>query len=184
MSLIKDESSYITEPYHILSYDCRTITGDIPEIRIGKRCSIAANTTFILANHLTDRFTTSPAPHNLFVHKKGNNSGYSKGDILIKNDVWIGANATILDGITVGNGAVIAAASVVTKDVAAYAIVGGNPARLIKHRFSAETIDIIESLRFWDLPMSEIDRFDLWCEDVDQTIAAIQAYMLNRSTIS
>lgn len=182
MSLIKDESSYIIEPYHILSYDCRTFTGRLPEIRIGKKCSIAINTTFVMANHLVDRFTTSPAPRNLFNHQEGNNSGYSKGNILIENDVWIGANTTILDGITIGNGAVIAAGSVVTKDVPAYAIVGGNPAKLIKYRFSSKIIDKIESLRFWDLPMSEINHFDLWCEDVEQTIAAIEVYMDRRAT--
>ena len=184
MSLVKDASSYITQPNHILSYDCREISGRIPEIIIGKKCSIASNVTFILANHLTDRFTTYPSPHSLFNHKKGNKSGYSKGDILIKNDVWIGANSTILDGITIGNGAVIAAGSVVVKNVPAYGIVGGNPAKLIKYRFSPEIIAKIESLRFWDLPMNEIDQFDLWCEDINQTIAEIEAFMLKRRAIS
>jgi virginiamycin A acetyltransferase len=171
-----DESSYIIEPYSILSYDSRKKDGNLPIVKIGKKCSIAANCTFSLSNHLTDTFSTSASKHSLFTHKQGNLSSYSKGDIIIKNDVWIGANVTILDGITIGNGAVIAAGAVVVKDVPAYAIVGGNPAKLIKYRFSQDIIDQLESLCFWDLCLEDIHRFDIHTKDIDAFIRAVREF--------
>lgn len=74
----------------------------------------------------------------------------------IGNDVWVGAGAIILRGVEIGDGAVIAAGSVVTKNVPAYAIVGGNPAKLIKYRFDHETIAELLKLKWWDLPMEKI----------------------------
>ena len=112
---------------------------------MGKYCSIAQNCTFVLSHHDVSRVTTSPSPTMLWPHGQGNNSSFSKGSVVVENDVWIGANVTILDGLTVGNGAVVAAGSVVTKDVAPYAIVGGNQARLIKYRFTPDQIrDLLE----------------------------------------
>jgi tetrahydrodipicolinate N-succinyltransferase len=105
-----------------------------------------------------NRCTTHPSPVNLFPHGKGATTSYSKGDIIIKNDVWIGTNVTLIDGITIGNGAVIAAGSVVVKDVPPYAIVGGNPAKILKYRFSPEIINEIEKTGFWDLPIEDINR--------------------------
>ncbi len=80
----------------------------------------------------------------------------NKGDIIIGNDVWIGYEAVILAGITIGDGAIIGARAVVTKDVPPYSIVGGVPARLIRKRFSDETIAALMSMRWWDLPEQEI----------------------------
>ncbi len=68
----------------------------------------------------------------------------------IGNDVWIGANVLILDGVTIGNGAIIAAGAVVTKDVPPYAVVGGVPAKIIKYRFNKEEIDFLEQLKWWE----------------------------------
>jgi len=76
----------------------------------------------------------------------------SKGNIVIKNDVWIGYGCTLMSGITVGNGSVIAACSMVTKDVPDYSIVGGNPARIIRYRFDSETIRLLLELAWWDQP--------------------------------
>ena len=182
MSLIKDPSSYIMEPYQILSYDGRKSDGSIPCITIGKKCSIARNCTFTLANHSIDTFCSSPAPSNIFLHKQGNTSGYSKGDIVIQNDVWIGTNATLLDGITIGNGAVIAAGAVVVKDVPPYAIVGGNPAKILKYRFSPDIIDRIEKSGFWDLSMEEITMFDIHTRDIESLLIQIQEYRLSVTT--
>jgi len=171
-----DSSSYIINPYTILSYDCRKQDGELPKVKIGKKCSIAIDVLFILANHLLDTFSTSPSTVSLFNHKQGNLSGYSKGDIIIKNDVWVGARSIILDGITIGNGCVIAAGSVVTKDVPAYAVIGGNPAKLIKYRFSAEIIDEIEKLNFWDLDITVINNFDIHTNDIKGLINQIREY--------
>jgi len=177
MSLEKHVSSYIVEPFFIESHNSRKLDGDLPKIQIGKYCSIGRNCTFALTQHLLNRFTTSPSPSDLhlFDHGNGNPSSYSKGDIIIKNDVWIGLNCTILDGITIGNGAVIGAGSVVTKDVKPYSIVGGNPAKIIKYRFTPELIERIESLRFWDLELEDIEKINIWSENIEETLREIES---------
>lgn len=134
------------------------------------------NCTFTLSNHLIDTFSTHPSETHLFSHKQGNPSSYSKGDIIIKNDVWIGTNCTFLDGITIGNGAVIAAGSVVTKDVPAYAIVGGNPAKIIKYRFSGEIIDEIEKSLFWEMDISDINKFNIHTKNIEEIVQQIKEY--------
>jgi acetyltransferase-like isoleucine patch superfamily enzyme len=178
MSIEIDESSYIIHPFTILSYDSRKSDGDLPKIIIGKKCSIAINCVFSLSNHLIDNFSTSPSVTSIFSHSKGNLSSYSKGDILIKNDVWICANSTIIDGITIGNGAVVAAGSVVTKDVPPYAVVGGNPAKIIKYRFSKEIIDEIEKTKFWDMDIKEINNFNIHTKNIDELLQEINEYKL------
>lgn len=80
------------------------------------------------------------------------------GDTVIGNDVWMGRGATILPGITIGDGAVIGACSVVTKDVSAYQVIAGNPARPIRSRFSDEEIALLERARWWDWPIEEVTR--------------------------
>ena len=179
MSLELDASSYIIDPVTIITADSRKENGELPVISIGKKCSIANDCTFILSNHLTNRFTTAPLyTRNLFSHQQGNTSSYSKGDIIIKNDVWIGANVTIIDGVTIENGAVVAAGAVVTKNVPAYAIVGGNPAKVIKYRFTAELIKRIEELKFWEMSDEDIERFDIWSEDIEKLLDEVSAFRL------
>ncbi len=122
---------------------------------IGKFCAIAEGVNFIMngANHRMDGFTTYP--FSLF------GMGWEKviptleqlpfkGDTLIGNDVWIGQYATIMPGIKIGDGAIIASNSTVTKDVEPYSIVGGNPAKLIKKRFDNEIVDLLLSLKWWN----------------------------------
>lgn len=133
-------------------------TGD--KLRIGKYCMIASGVTFIMkgANHLTDSISTYPFA--IFGNgwegaMKGKQYPY-KGDTTIGNDVWIGYKATIMAGVSIGDGAIIATGSVVTKDVPPYSIVGGNPATLIKKRFSDKDIDALLNIRWWDWPVDKI----------------------------
>lgn len=108
-------------------------------LRIGSFCSIAPKTVFLLsADHYTDHI--SSFPYKVKVTKSLDREGISKGDIIVDDDVWIGYGTTVLSGVHIGQGAVIAASSVVTKDVPPYAIVGGVPAKVIKYRFSPEMI--------------------------------------------
>jgi hypothetical protein len=176
MSLEKGHRTYIIEPYNILNYDNRNSDGSVPKVIIGKYCSIAVNCSFVMVNHLMNRVTTFPnyrvdhTKKSLFAHGKGNKSGYSRGNILIGHDVWIGANSTILDNVKINTGAIVAASSVVTKDVPHYAIVGGNPAKVIKYRFSEDIIKKLLELDIWSLPNEEIDKLDLWTDDIENFI--------------
>src|SRR5215471_18741619 len=121
---------------------------------IGKFCMIASNVTFIMngANHLTNALSTYPfAVFGKGWEKAMEGKEYPrKGDLVIGNDVWIGYNTTIMAGVTIGDGAIIATNSTVAKDVAAYSIVGGNPAIEIKKRFSEEKIKQLIELKWWD----------------------------------
>ncbi len=103
---------------------------------IGNYCSIADGVKFLLSgNHQYDIFSTYPYELLVLCNPKAGIAA-AKGDIQIGDDVWIGANAIICSGVNIGQGAIIAAGAVVTKDVEPYAIVGGNPAKLIKYRFN------------------------------------------------
>ncbi len=102
-------------------------------LKIGRYCSIAQEVMFILsADHYTNHISSYPFRVWVMGEKQ---EGVSKGDIVVENDVWIGFRATILSGVHIGQGAVIAAGAVVTEDVPPYAIVGGVPAKIIKYRF-------------------------------------------------
>lgn len=114
---------------------------------IGAYVSIAENVTFILGgNHTTSGFMTYP----LRTIKLGYDSAdsYSKGAIIVEDDVWIGFGATILSGLTIGRGSVIAAGSVVTKSFPPYSVIGGNPAKLIKYRFEHDILSMMETIDF------------------------------------
>jgi virginiamycin A acetyltransferase len=127
---------------------------------IGKFCMIASDVKFIMngANHLTKALTTYP----FAIFGQGWENAMEgkhypkKGDILIGNDVWIGYNATIMAGVTIGDGAIIATNATVIKDVEPYTIVGGNPATLIKKRFSDDVIEKLLKLKWWDWSIEKI----------------------------
>lgn len=126
-------------------------------LKIGKFCSIAGGVKIFLGgNHRTDWLTTYPFPE--FFHKALFNTEYvaTKGSVVIGNDVWIGAEAIILSGVTVGDGAVIGAGSVVTQAVPPYAVVGGNPVQVLKMRFSEDQIQKLLKIRWWDWPIEKI----------------------------
>jgi len=119
---------------------------------IGNFCSISEDVKILLGGeHSLDTVTTYP--FNIFRSTWGNDlkgSTKSKGDVQIGNDVWLGHSCIILSGVTIGNGAVVAAGSVVVKDVPSFAIVGGNPASVIRFRFDTKTISELEGSKWWD----------------------------------
>lgn len=126
------------------------------KLKIGKFCSIACGAKFLFnsANHTMASLSTYPFP--LFFEEWGlekqsvTKAWDNKGDINIGNDVWIGYEAVLFAGVTVGDGAVIGTRAVVTKDVPPYTIVGGIPAKTIKRRFSDEKIEQLLKMRWWD----------------------------------
>ena len=124
------------------------------KLYIGNYCSIAPEVLFLVCGeHAVDKISTYPFKVNFFGEKY---EAISKGDIIIDDDVWIGARSTIMSGVHVGQGAVIAAGSVVTKDVPPYAIVGGVPAKIIKMRFSTECIKELLKIDFAQLDVEMI----------------------------
>ena len=131
---------------------------------IGKFCSIACGAKFLFnsANHALGSLSTYPFP--IFYDEWGldgknvADAWDNKGDITLGNDVWIGYEAVILAGVTIGDGAIIGARAVVTRDVPPYAIVGGVPARLIRRRFDEATIESLLALQWWDWEPERIRR--------------------------
>jgi len=129
---------------------------------IGKFCMIASDVKFIMngANHLTDSLSTYPFAifGNGWENAMEGKSYPQKGNIHIGNDVWIGYNATIMAGVHIGDGAIIAANSTITKDVEPYTIVGGNPAKKIRKRFSEDVITKLLELKWWNWNMEKITK--------------------------
>ncbi len=128
---------------------------------IGKFCSIASDVKFIMngGNHRTDWLTNYPFP----IFGQGWEVAMPaewphKGDTVIGNDVWIGYGATLMPGVQVGDGAIVAAQAVVTKSVPPYAVVGGNPAQIIRYRFDEATIEALLGLQWWHWEIEKITR--------------------------
>jgi virginiamycin A acetyltransferase len=128
---------------------------------IGKFCALARNLKFIMngANHQISGFSTYP----FYIFGNGwekvtpqDDQLPFKGDTLVGNDVWIGYESIIMPGVTIGDGAIIAARSVVVNDVPPYSIVGGNPAKIIKQRFTAETIKTLQEIAWWNWDINKI----------------------------
>ena len=134
------------------------------KLKIGKFCSIACGTKFLFnsANHALDSLSTYPFP--LFFEEwnlekeKVTEAWDNRGDIVIGNDVWIGYEAVILSGVTIGDGAIIGTRAVVTKDVPPYTIVGGVPAKPIRKRFDEKVIEELLKIKWWDWTEEKIAR--------------------------
>lgn len=130
-------------------------------LMIGKFVQIAQGVQFITsgANHQMDGFSTYPFAVFGGAWKEAYMPNYpAKGNIIIGNDVWIGHEAVIMPGVTIGDGAIIASRSVVTKDILPFSIVGGNPAKLIRKRFDDETIKALLNIAWWDWPIELIEQ--------------------------
>lgn len=156
---------------------------------IGKFCQIASGAKFIMgpANHRISSVTTYP--FNVFggAWSEASPAHMSqlpfKGDTVVGSDVWIGRESVIMPGVKIGDGSIVAAYSVVTKDVPPYSVAGGNPARFIKKRFSDELIEILLELKWWDLEAEKLVRFlPLLCDPDLEKVQQILRRELRRQS--
>ncbi|MGV8859686.1 MAG: CatB-related O-acetyltransferase [Pseudomonas sp.] len=151
---------------------------DVTTLKVGAYTSIADGVRILLGGeHRTDWITTYPFPAMIDEVKDIVDFAPSKGDVVIGSDCWICTNAVILSGVTVGHGAVVAAGAVVTKDVAPFSVVGGNPCKFIKWRFEEDTREILLGSAWWDWPVAEVKAVarTLCSSDMDAFIAYIKA---------
>lgn len=164
-----DDNSYITSSH--IGYGSYLGAGTkISKAKIGKYTSIGPRINCVFGRHPSDTFvSTHPIFFStnkqmgfsytdvpLFEESAPNRDEEGKYSILIGNDVWIGANVTLMDGISIGDGAIVASNALVNKDVPPYSIVGGVPAKVIKKRFTDEQIEFLLKLKWWDKPESWI----------------------------
>ncbi|HEY9810409.1 MAG TPA: CatB-related O-acetyltransferase [Halomicronema sp.] len=163
-NIIVGDYSYYDDPIDPENFEKNVLYNYGPEkLIIGKFCALATNVKFIMngANHKLDGISTYPFP----VFGQGWETAMDKlmslpgrGDTVIGNDVWIGYESVIMPGVSIGDGAIIAAKSVVVNDVPAYTVFGGNPARKIKQRFSDLEIETLLQIRWWDWEIEKITR--------------------------
>jgi acetyltransferase-like isoleucine patch superfamily enzyme len=153
---------------------------DNAKLVVGNFCSIGSNTHIYLGgNHNTNWVTTYPFGHihrDIFTNYKGVGHPSTKGDVIIGNDVWMGDNVTIMSGVTVGDGVVIANNSHVVKDIAPYSLVGGNPAKFIKFRFTPKQIEQLLQIKWWNWDDSKINELSpLLCNpDIDEFLKHVK----------
>jgi acetyltransferase-like isoleucine patch superfamily enzyme len=175
MSILLGTCSYVNERTLKLLY-WNHVESERSVVRVGNYSSLAGNITFFIdGNHRMDYASTFPfyELHNTASPK----TGWGKGGATVGHDVWIAENCTILGGVHIGTGAVIAANSVVTKDVPEYCVYAGNPARLVKKRFDESTIAQLIESEWWNLPQDFIfNRLAPVQNDIHEWIRRVQEY--------
>jgi virginiamycin A acetyltransferase len=165
-NIVIGEYTYYDDPEDAEDFE-RNVLYHFPfigdKLVIGRFCAIARGVRFIMngANHQMSGVSTYP----FYIFGNGWEGAAPKpdqlpykGDTVVGNDVWLGYEALVMPGVKIGNGAIVAARSVVVADVPAYAVVGGNPARVIRRRFSDDDIAALEELAWWDWPVAAITR--------------------------
>jgi virginiamycin A acetyltransferase len=167
MAFVIGKYSYINDPHSSGWYYNSTLPdGTFPKLHIGRYTSIGKNCQFVFTHHNYKYVSTFPEFTTLI----------SRGNIHIGNDVWIGMNVTIMDNVTIGDGTVVGAGAIVSSDLPAYAIVVGNPARVIKYRFSEERILQLLRLQWWTLERDELNSIGIKTDDIDGFIARCVIY--------
>lgn len=174
-NIIVGDYTYYDDTVAPTEFEKNNVLFNYPEfgdrLIIGKFCAIASGTKFIMgpANHRMSSVTTYP--FNVFggawteLTPPHMSQLPHKGDIVVGNDVWIGRESVIMPGVTIGDGAIVAAYSVVTRDVPAYTVAGGNPATFIKNRFDDELTALLLRFRWWYLPPERLlDFLPLLCD--------------------
>lgn len=168
-NILVGDYTYYDDPVDPTAFEQNNVLFNWPEfgdkLVIGKFCAIASGAKFIMgpANHRTSSISTYPFAvfggawaENIPPHLE---QLPHKGDIIIGNDVWIGKESIIMPGVTIGDGAIVAAYSVVARDVPTYTVVGGNPARHIKNRFDEELTQLLAQLKWWDFDSTKLIAF-------------------------
>jgi acetyltransferase-like isoleucine patch superfamily enzyme len=163
--------------------------GEINNAKIGRYCSIADNVNINPTQHPVCWLSISARQYNSGFLEFNRFGGkelavrqfVNDKSVEIGNDVWVGTNAVIMGGIKIGDGAIVAAGAVVTKDVPPYAVVGGVPAKVIKYRFDADTIKELLALKWWNYDIADFGEVD-W-SDVKEAIATIKAQLVKHPEI-
>ena len=178
--------TYYDDPVDPTAFERNNVLFNWPEfgdrLIIGKFCALASGVQFIMgsANHRLDSISTYP--FNVFGGAWEANTPPHlsqlpfKGDTVVGNDVWIGRESVVMPGVHIGDGAIVAAYSVVTRDVPAYTLAGGNPAREIRKRFDPELTELLLELRWWDFEPASLAAFlpVLCSSDLEAVRAAIR----------
>jgi virginiamycin A acetyltransferase len=166
-NIVVGDYTYYDDPDGPEHFETRNVLYHFPfvgdKLVIGKFCALARGVRFIMngANHKISGFSTYP--FQIFgkgweaVMPKPGDLPY-RGDTVIGNDVWLGYDVLVMPGVKIGDGAIIAARAVVTRDVPPYAVIGGNPAKVVKQRFSDEVVAELLAIRWWDWPVEKITR--------------------------
>lgn len=175
--IINSANSYI-DGLELGDFSYIDTNASINGLKVGKFCCLAKNLHMAIGEHPTSKFVSiypsffsnTNVVTTPFVNKqKFKEFKYVNGDyhFEIGNDVWIGSNVLLIEGHKIGDGAIVAAGSVVTKDIPPYEIWGGNPARFIKKRFTDEQIEILLKLKWWDWPIDKIKQNAESFEDIE-----------------